>query len=293
MSEGARSHFVAAPDGLKLHVRTWGSRGSSGLPVVCLPGLARTSVDFIALAESLAGSSREVFALDYRGRGRSEYDRNPGNYSVPVELADLVAVLTAMEVPPAVFVGTSRGGILAMLLATVRPTAIAGVVLNDIGPVIEAKGLVRIKSYVGRLPPPKSFEDGAELLRRLFDAQFPKLGPGDWIAFARRTFSERHGSLLPSYDPHLAKALQGIDLERALPPLWKEFDALAAVPVMVIRGTNSDILSAATVEAMRARRPDLETLEVADQGHAPFLIEDDVIARVASFRRRLRTSRSR
>ena len=201
-----------------------------------------------------------MLAIDYRGRGQSEYDPNPANYNVVDRSSrDLLAVLTALEIEPAVFVGTSRGGILAMLLATVRPAAIAGVVLNDIGPVIETKGLVRIKSYVGRLPQPKSFEDGAEILRRLFCAQFPQLGSDDWIMFARRTFKEKDGSLKPRYDPKLADVLKGIDMERSLPPLWKEFDALASCPVMVIRGANSDILSAETVEAMRVRRPDIVT----------------------------------
>ncbi len=278
--------FVSAPDGLRLHVRSYGPRGGRLRPVVCLPGLARTTDDFDALAGALANDpdrARYVLAIDYRGRGQSEYDTNPGNYNVATEVADLLAVLTALEIEHAVFVGTSRGGILAMLLATVRPGAIAGVALNDIGPVIETKGLVRIKSYVGRLPQPRSFEDGGEILRSLFSSQFPKLGPEDWTMFARRTFVEQDGLLRPRYDPKLARVLDGIDMQRSLPPLWREFDALASVPVMVIRGANSDILSAETVEAMRARRPDIVTLEVPDQGHAPLLTESDVIAEIGAF----------
>jgi pimeloyl-ACP methyl ester carboxylesterase len=279
------SRFVTAPDGLKLHVRVYGPRGAPGLPIVCLPGLARTAADFDVLARTLATGSvppRRVLALDYRGRGRSEYD-SPANYSFPVELADVVAVITALESAPAVFIGTSRGGILTMLLAALRPAAIAGAVLNDIGPVIDPKGLMRIKSYVGKLPEPRSFEEGAEILRRLSSAHFPTLMPKDWLGLSRQNWQEKSGRLVPSYDVRIARTLDSIDLEQPLPALWKEFDALAGAPTMAIRGSNSDLLSAETLTAMRARRPDLEVLEVPDQGHAPLLVEPEVIGRIKTF----------
>src|SRR5438128_4728053 len=164
-----RSLFVTAQDGLRLHVRTYGARASSALPVVCLPGLARTAADFADLALVLSSHrERPVLALDYRGRGKSHYDRNPANYTLQVALADLLAVLTALGIGRAAFVGTSRGGILTMLLAVARPTAIAGCVLNDIGPVIEPAGLMRIKGYVGKLPQPASFREAAEALQQRF-----------------------------------------------------------------------------------------------------------------------------
>jgi pimeloyl-ACP methyl ester carboxylesterase len=285
-ADGGSSQFVTTHDGLKLHVRTFGSRRSSGPPVVCLPGLARTCADFGPLATALAGGREppcRVIALDYRGRGRSEHDRNPANYNLATELADLIAVITALDLDPAVFVGTSRGGILAMLLAAARPTAIAGVVLNDIGPVIEVQGLARIKGYVGHLPAPTSFSDAAAIMRRLFAAQFPALTEDDWMAFAQRTFQEDGGRLLPAYDVKIAVTLEGIDLAQPLPPLWAEFDALAGVPVMVIRGANSDLLSAATVAAMRDRRTDLIAIEVPDQGHAPLLSEPEIISQIHAF----------
>jgi pimeloyl-ACP methyl ester carboxylesterase len=286
MSGGFTSRFVSAQDGLKLHVRSYGSRIAPGLAVVCLPGLARSSADFHVLATALADDAeprRHVVAMDYRGRGRSEYDRNAENYNLAVELSDVIAVLTALGIAPAVFIGTSRGGILAMLLAAVRPSAIAGVVLNDIGPVIDTRGLMRIKSYVGKLPQPKSFEDAAEMLRRLFAAQFPKLSSDDWRDFARRSFVEQDGRLVADYDVKLVQTLASIDSARPLPALWQQFDALAQVPVMVIRGANSDVLSAATVASMCARRHDIETVEVPDQGHAPLLVEDEIIRRIGAF----------
>jgi pimeloyl-ACP methyl ester carboxylesterase len=280
------SAFVTATDGLRLHARCYGSPGTTGIPVVCLPGLARTAADFDVLATALSRDGphpRRVVALDYRGRGLSQYDNNPANYSLPIELADVLAVVTALEALPAVFIGTSRGGILTMLLAAVRPTAIAAAILNDIGPVIEPQGLMRIKSYVGKLPRPRTFEEGGDILRRLFHSQFPRLGPDDWLAAAHRMFKEENGRLVTTYDPKLATALKGMNLEQPIPALWKEFDALANVPVMVVRGANSDILSASTVAQMKARHPALETLEVPDQGHAPLLAEPATIAKLLTF----------
>jgi len=279
------STFISAPDGLRLHTWYYGRRSAPGLPVVCLPGLTRTVEDFDTLAATLSSDNqaRRVIAIDYRGRGQSEYDRDPANYQLQVELADVLAVVTALDAMPAVFIGTSRGGILTMLLGAVRPSLIAGVVLNDIGPVIEPKGLIRIKGYVGKLPQPRSFEEGAEILRRLFDAQFPKLTTGEWLAAARRAFKHQNGALVPTYDVNLAKTLEGVDFEKPFPPMWKEFDALPNKPVMVIRGANSDMLSPETVEAMRARRPRLVTIEVPDQGHPPLLADAETIGRIAEF----------
>jgi pimeloyl-ACP methyl ester carboxylesterase len=267
-----------------LHVRCWGPRAAKGMPVVCLSGLARTTADFDALAPALAeGGARRVIALDYRGRGQSEYDLDPENYNLAVELADVLAVATAVECLPAIFIGTSRGGILTMLLAAQRPKAVAGAVLNDIGPVIEPQGLMRIKGYVGKLPQPRSFEDGAEVLRRLFSGQFPKLSKDDWLKASYRTFKDERGGLVPTYDVNLAKTLEGIDPEKPVPPLWKEFEAMRNMRVLAIRGENSDLLSAATFEEMQARHPGLETFVVPEQGHAPLLAETETIARIGDF----------
>jgi pimeloyl-ACP methyl ester carboxylesterase len=280
-----RSTFVTAQDGLKLHVREYGARAAPGVPVVCLPGLTRTVDDFDALAPALADGTatrRYVIAIDSRGRGQSEYDGNPDNYNVAVELADIMTVLAALKMRPAVFVGSSRGGLLTMLLGVARLGAIAGVVLHDIGPVVETAGVLRIKGYVGKLPQPQSLADGAAILQRLFGAQFPKFTAAHWLAAAKRTWRTKGDALEPTYDVRLASTLADFDADKPLPPLWNEFDALRGVPIMVIRGANSDILSAATVEAMAARHPGLQTLEVPDQGHVP-AFDSDVIAKVAEF----------
>ena len=287
MAGSGVSRFITAPDGLRLHVREYGDQRSQRLPVVCLPGLSRTAEDFDVLASAIAADAaapRCVLSLDSRGRGLSDRDRNPKNYAIPVELSDVIAVLVAFDAAPAIIVGTSRGGLLAMALGTQRPGAVAGVVLNDIGPVIEAQGLRRIKGYVGKLPEPRTFEEGADILRHIARGQFPNLQAADWMAAAKRGWREQNGRLIPTYDSALAHNLAAMSPDR--PNMWRQFEALARVPVMVIRGANSDVLSSATVDAMKARHPEMDVLVVPDQGHAPLLVEPDVIARIGQFARK-------
>jgi pimeloyl-ACP methyl ester carboxylesterase len=287
----ARSIFISSHDGLRIHVRHFGASNAPGLPVVCLPGLTRTVADFESMGWTLANTRRAI-AIDSRGRGQSDYDPNPENYNVAVELADVVTVLVTLQVGPAVFVGSSRGGILTMLLAASHPGAVAGAVLHDIGPVIEPQGIARIKSYVGKIPQPGSFAEGAEALRQLFQNQFPRLTSEQWLAAAQRTWAIKSGALVLTYDVRLAEVFDKAESARPPPALWKEFDALAGVPILVIRGVNSDILSAATVNAMRARHPSLEVIEVADQGHVPLLEGLELFNRITAFVERCEKART-
>ncbi len=284
------SCFVSASDGLRLHYRDYAGPNSAGLPVVCLPGLARTSSDFGPLARALVATGRRVLALDYRGRGLSDRDPDPANYDLRIEGADALAVLTAAGISEALFVGTSRGGLITMLLAALRPTLIAGAVLNDIGPVIEVIGLRRIRGYVGQLPQPATWDEAVGILKRVAGAQFTALTEAEWRDWARSTFREDGGRLAPSYDPALLHNLQAMDLD-ALPTLWPQFEALGHAPVLIVRGDNTDLLSMTTVDAMRTRHPDCAFHAVPGQGHAPLLADRPTIDRIVAFASRCEASR--
>ncbi|MBV8962482.1 MAG: alpha/beta hydrolase [Hyphomicrobiales bacterium] len=285
-----RSAFVSASDGLRLHARDYGERFWETTPVICLPGLARTSADFHQLAVRLSTdpqAPRRVVACDMRGRGRSEYDSKPANYDVAIEAADILSVMAAMGVVKAAFIGASRGGLQMMVLAAMRPTVIAGGVLVDIGPVIEGKGLARIKGYVGKLPSLRNLTEAAALLKRLGAAQFPAWSDAQWNRMAECSFRQTASGLVPDYDPALASTLGAINLEAPLPTLWPFFEALAHAPLLAIRGANSDILSAATLAEMARRHPDCETVTVDGEGHVPDIGAPFLAGRIAGFMERL------
>ena len=289
MTADPESRFVEVRDGLRLHARDYGDPASPLLPVVCLPGLSRTAEDFDRLARVLAADGRRVLALDYRGRGLSAWDPDPKNYDLQVESNDIADVLTALGVSRAVFVGTSRGGLHIMLLGALRPAFLAGVVINDIGPVIERAGLDRIKGYIGKAPPLRSWDDARAAMERIADGRFTGLDAAEWDAYARLTFQEKDGILAGRYDPGLLINLAAMDLDK-IPELWPQFDGLAHLPLMVVRGANSDLFSSETAAAMLARHPGAELVTVPGQGHAPLLRDEATIERIAAFVERCSTA---
>jgi len=274
-----------ARDGLRLYARHYPAPGSVRRPVLCLAGLTRNGRDFHRLATALATgpdvSARDVYALDSRGRGRSERDRDWRNYSLIVELNDALDFITMKGLHGTAIIGTSRGGLIAMLMAVLRPSAIAAVVLNDIGPVLERDGLARIVAYVGRLPLPADWEEATQLVYDMSQRHFTAVPAEDWADHARAWFDDDNGLPALGYDPNIAKAFSLMD--GPVPELWPQFGALAHVPVLAIRGENSDILSAKTVEDMRARHPRLEAFTVPGQGHAPLLKDAPTISTIAAF----------
>jgi pimeloyl-ACP methyl ester carboxylesterase len=281
-----RDITYASFDDLALYVRHYPAPDEKARSIICLPGLTRNGRDFHKLAIHLSThpeKPRNVYCLDYRGRGRSQYDRNWRNYIPYIELIDALDFLTAQGLHRVGVIGTSRGGIIAMMMAALRPTAMGPVVLNDIGPVIETRGLARIMGYVGRMPVPKSWPDAVMILREMNERAFPEFTDTQWDEIAREVFDDRKGRPALAYDRRLARALGSIDLSRSVPDLWPQFIALGQVPVFVIRGANSDVLSADTLEAMMERHPNLRSMTVPDQGHAPVLKEYKVLEAIASF----------
>ncbi len=279
--------FATSADGLRLRARATGPADAAALPVLGLPGLTRTAEDFDIVAQALASdpqTSRRVVAIDYRGRGRSDFDPNPANYSVPVETTDVLAVTSAAGISRAIWLGTSRGGLIAMVIAATRPELAAGIILNDIGPELEMSGLMKIKGYLGPPVTPRTWSEAAGGLQRLFGSVFPALTSDDWMAWARRAFrQDEHGRLVRTYDPALARTFDGIDPAAPPAPLWELFDAMAKVPLLSIRGELSDLLSRDCVKEMKRRRPDMETCDVPLQGHAPLLADAPTILRIKAF----------
>lgn len=259
-------------DGLRLHALAAGPRDPSRLPVVCLPGLTRTCEDFRELVEALAFDAtapRYVLALSSRGRGLSDRDPKPENYAVPVELNDLLGVLDQENISRAVFVGTSRGGILTMALTAVRPQAIAGAVLNDIGPVLEMPGLLRIQSYVGKLPKAKDWDDAVRLQKSIMLHEFPGFSEDDWLRYAKLSWRETEDGIVGVSDAAIAFNLRDIKASEPVPPVWPLFDALKGVPLLVLRGEHSDLLSRESVREMQTRHTDMTTIEIPGVGHPP------------------------
>jgi len=257
---------------VRLHADVFGTPGT-GRPIVCLPGLTRNARDFSRLARTLANGvlARPVIALESRGRGRSDR-ADPATYTIPQELSDLSAALDQWDIDVADFVGTSRGGLLVMLLAATAPERVGRVVLNDIGPTIELDGLERIAVSVGQQMTHDSFEALASVLRQAMQRQFPRLTDGQWLRLARQLGSQNPGGTVTlDYDPALAGGFDRFSHDPAALDFWPFFDRLSDRDVMVVRGAHSDILSAATVEGMRRRHKRLWPLVVPDEGHAPLL----------------------
>ena len=281
------SRFTTSTDGLRLHLRDYAPAGAAPLPVVCLPGLTRSAADFHVLATALSketdGPPRRVVSIDYRGRGLSDRDPDWRHYDVRVEATDVIAQLAAQGIDRAAVIGTSRGGLIAMVLGALAPRLMAGVVLNDVGPVIDSKGLTRLRGTVGKLPVPGSWDDAVDLLKHLSSAHFPALSDDDWQTLARQSYLEIDGRLSALSDPAIGHTLASLDLEAPLPTLWPQFDGLQAVPMLVIRGEHSDLLSPETVAAMTARHPNCDVWLVPGQGHAPLLMDEPTITKIARF----------
>lgn len=281
-----RDFYYTSREGLRLYARDYGDPLSPWCPVVCLPGLSRTNRDFHQLAMHLAHQRhrpRRVLAFDYRGRGRSAWDSDPAGYNALTELGDVYAGMAAAGIARAIIVGTSRGGVLGMMMGVDRPASVAGIVLNDIGPVLEPLGLARIRAYIGRTPIPDDWAEASQIQRRLHGGHFPEWSSAEWDEFARLTYRDDGGRPVSDYDPALASALDGIDLNRPIPTMWHQFSALRGIPILLIRGENSDLLSAATAGRMQAEHSMLSVLTVAGEGHPPVLSRPSLLTRISSF----------
>ncbi|MCG8444372.1 MAG: alpha/beta hydrolase [Hyphomicrobiales bacterium] len=273
-------------DGLQIHYRDYAAEIRERTPLLCLPGLSRSTQDFHDLAVHFSTHKhrpRRVVVMDYRGRGLSEHDSNAANYRIDIEMNDMLHLTTVAGIEHAGIVGTSRGGMIAMLAAAARPSLIKATVLNDVGPVIEVAGLLRIKQIVASEVAPVTWNDAIDRVRLTGTPQYPLFTDEDWEKLARMTYRDEGGRPVRNFDPKLYETIAHLNMDTVLPPLWAQFDALGRVPAMVIRGEHSDILSKETVKAMAQRMPTLEVVEAADQGHAPLLCFQKLLQKVSAF----------
>ena len=273
-------YWFDSHDGLRLYSRVYAAAADSPV-VLCLHGLMRNSRDFGALAAQLAARYR-VIVPDVRGRGFSARDPNFNNYQIPVYLQDVLTLLAGLGAARVSIIGTSMGGLMAMLLAATHPKLVSRIVLNDVGPQVDPAGLERIRGYAGQAAPVGSWPEAIAQLRADYAAAWPNLRDARWDEIARLSYrANAQGVPEVDADPLIREPLKSS--AAAAPDLWPLWRSLARVPILVIRGAHSDILSVTTLARMQRERPGLEVLTVANRGHAPLLDEPGCVAAIERF----------
>jgi pimeloyl-ACP methyl ester carboxylesterase len=283
MTVGCADFFYNSADGLRLYCRLYPATAerSGGVPVLCLPGLTRNSRDFGTLAVHLS-ERHDVLAADLRGRGRSAWDTDPTHYQLPNYVQDMWALLQSRSISRVVVVGTSLGGLMGLVMAAVKPDMVAGVVLNDAGPEIDPAGLRRIAGYAGKLPPVSSWAEAAAQAESVYGLALPGLTDAEWLEYAHRGYRENAAGVpIADMDPRISEAFK--TPTTAAPDLWPLYAQIKGVPMLVIRGGLSDLLSAATVARMAREKPDLQHITVANRGHTPLLNEPECLAAIDAF----------
>ncbi|WP_171131633.1 MULTISPECIES: alpha/beta fold hydrolase [unclassified Ruegeria] len=263
-------HFTTS-DNMRIYFEDAGT----GLPVLCLAGLTRTVRDFDFVAPHLA--QYRMIAMDYRGRGQSDFDSDYSNYNILRESQDVVELLDHLGLEKVNILGTSRGGLIAMALAASHPARLSCVILNDVGPVIDPNGLALIMTYVGKRPAAKTYDEAATGLQSVMEARFPGVSLERWRTQAENQYLETPDGLQLRYDPKLRDALLDQSAAGPAPDLWPLFAALRDIPTGLIRGQNSDLLSPDTLVEMHQRHPGLRSVEIPDRGHVPFLDEPQAV----------------
>ncbi len=268
--------WYTSSDGLQLYARDY--KGSQPLDknlptVICIPGLTRNSADFHPLSQHLCANYR-VIAVDLRGRGNSAYDPKPGNYQPTIYVDDIIQLINTLGLKNVVLVGTSLGGFVSLLVAASQPEFLRGIVINDFGPLIEASGLQRIKSYVGKLKQVTSWDEAVQQTKAINGREFPKLSNKQWQEFTHNLYrTNAQGLPELNYDPAIAIPFETTENADIALDLWPIFDSINDIPMLLIRGALSDLVSTTTAEEMQQRRPDLQYTEIPDCGHAPLLNE--------------------
>ena len=263
------AHFTTS-DGLSLYFTDEGA----GLPILCLAGLTRTTADFDYVTPHLKGV--RLIKMDYRGRGRSDFDPDWSHYSPPIECRDALELLDHLGIDKAAVLGTSRGGLNALGLAKGAKDRLLGVAFNDVGPHIDAQGLDFIMGYIGRNPAAKTHAEAAAAMPRVFP-EFDDVPDSRWMEEAQKHYIQSDDGLAITYDPKLRNAVEA-SMAAPAPDLWPFFDAMAGLPLACIRGAASNLLSPETLAEMQIRRPDMITAVLPGRGHVPFLDEPESVA---------------
>ena len=272
--------YFTVRDGLRLHYRDY--RGSSDKPpLLCLPGLTRNARDFADFAERYSPRFR-VIALDFRGRATSDYDPVPARYNPLTYAGDVIELLDHLGIDQAIFVGTSLGGLVTMVVAATAPQRIAAAIINDVGPDVDPAGVNRILTYVGKDVRFSSWDEAADTIAANYGSKFDRFTHSDWVAMAKRNCREENGEIRFDYDMAIAEPFRTAGPVPQV-DLWPLFAALGHKPLLVVRGEKSDLLTAETAAKMRAIAPGMKLAVVAGVGHAPELSEPEAVAAIDEF----------